>query len=78
MDEDIRAELDTEVLVPLWPNAGRIMRKGRNSTYRGAQKGDIPTVMIGGARRVPVAWLREICGLPPVPAHKIDMEAKAA
>lgn len=66
MDDKFRKELDTQLLVPLWPNAGKLIGKGRNSTYRAAQRGDIPTVMIGGARRVRVTWLREIAGLPPL------------
>jgi hypothetical protein len=56
---------DTEVepkFIPLWPDAGQQAGLGRNSTYKAADRGDIPTVRFGGRRMVPVAKWKEITG----------------
>ncbi len=46
------------------PEAGKLFfGLGRNSAYLAAQKGDIPTIKIGGRVMVPVAPLAEKLGL---------------
>jgi excisionase family DNA binding protein len=43
--------------------AGRALGIGRNAAYAAAKRGDIPTVRIGGAIRVPTAPIRRMLGL---------------
>jgi hypothetical protein len=49
--------------VPLWPDAGKMIGIGRASTYKAAQRGDIPTIRIGGALRVPKRKLLRMLGV---------------
>ena len=43
------------------PDAGRIyFGLSRNTSYRAAERGDIPTIRIGRLLRVPIAALEEI------------------
>jgi len=48
------------VAVPLWPDAGRALGLGKNSTYAAAQRKEIPTLEFGRLKRVPLAWLNRI------------------
>jgi hypothetical protein len=48
--------------VPLWPDAGQMIGIGRASTYKAAQRGDIPTIRIGGSLRVPKRKLLKMLG----------------
>lgn len=51
------------------PAAGRTyFGIGKNASYRAADRGDIPTIRVGGRRFVPVAAVRRIVGLDPVAA----------
>ena len=52
--------------MPIWPDAGRILGyTNRNSAYRAAQSGYLPTVRISARRLVvPTAALRQMLGLP--------------
>ena len=34
--------------MPLWPDAGNLLGLSRGATYQAAQRGDIPTIRIGG------------------------------
>jgi hypothetical protein len=43
--------------------AGQALGVGRNAAYAAAKRGDIPTIRIGGAIRVPTAPLRRMLGL---------------
>jgi excisionase family DNA binding protein len=43
--------------------AGRALGIGRNAAYAAVKRGDIPTLKIGGAIRVPAAPLRRMLGL---------------
>ncbi len=43
--------------------AGQALGVGRNAAYAAAKRGDIPTIRIGGAIRVPTAPLRKMLGL---------------
>lgn len=43
------------------PTAGKkYFDLGRNASYRAARRGEIPTVKIGGKRRVPIVALKKI------------------
>jgi Helix-turn-helix domain len=61
MDDDIRKAL-TGLTVPVVV-AGRALGLGRNAAYAAAKRGEIPSVKIGGAIRVPTAPLRRLLGL---------------
>lgn len=50
-------------ITPLWPDVGRVLGLGRSATYAAAQRGEIPTLRIGGRRVVPTALLRRMLGL---------------
>jgi hypothetical protein len=60
---DIEKKLRENVVLPLWPDTGRALRLGRNSTYSAAEKGDIETISFGRLKRVPTSWLRKKLGL---------------
>ncbi|MCK1679549.1 DNA-binding protein [Bradyrhizobium sp. 147] len=48
------------------PDVGRICYDlSRNASYAAAQKGDIPTIKVGGRLKVPTAILRRQLGLDP-------------
>ena len=74
--KDLKDQLDEELMVPLWPVAGRVLGTGRDATYAGAQKGDIPAVRIGRSWRVPTTWLKKVSGLPEGAVS--ETEARAA
>jgi excisionase family DNA binding protein len=44
----------------LWPEAGRALGLGRNSTYDAAARGEIPTIRFGKLIRVPVKALERL------------------
>ena len=62
MDE-IRKALTEDLVVPLWPIAGKALGLKRGATYSGAAKGDIPTINVGKLKKVSTAWLRRKVGL---------------
>ena len=68
--KDLKDQLDEELMVPLWPVAGRVLGTGRDATYAGAQNGDIPAVRIGRSWRVPTTWLRKVSGLAVEPSSE--------
>ena len=45
------------------PLAGRVLGIGKNAAYKACKAGDIPSIKVGGQRRVPTAKLREMLGL---------------
>jgi len=47
------------------PEAGRMLGIGRNAAYAAAARGEIPTLRLGHAIRVPLARLHALVGLPP-------------
>ena len=50
---------DTQKLaLDLWPDVGKALGLGRNSTYEAARRGDIPTIRIGRRILVPRAALQ--------------------
>ena len=50
-------------LIPLWPDAGQMAGLSRGSTYKAADRGDIPTVRIGNLRKVPIRKWRRMLGI---------------
>jgi hypothetical protein len=58
-------KLTENVVVPLWPDAGKMLMLSRNATCEAAKEGRIATVGIGKLKRVPTAWLRQKLGLAP-------------
>ncbi len=58
MDTQIKEAL-AGLTVPV-PVAGKALGLGKNAAYRAAKRGEIPTVKIGGAIRVPTAALRRL------------------
>ncbi|WP_342111727.1 DNA-binding protein [Methylobacterium sp. SI9] len=65
MSEDIIAVLTNPTVdVQL---AGRVLGVGKNAAYKAVGNGTIPTITVGGRKRVPTAKLREMLGLPAQP-----------
>ncbi len=57
----------------LWPTAGQALGLGRSATYAAAERGEIPTIRVGGRILVPTAALRRLLHLdhvPPAGSHK--------
>ena len=46
-----------KLALDLWPDTGKALGLGRNSTYEAARRGDIPTIKIGRRILVPKAAL---------------------
>lgn len=61
--DELKRALKENLVVPVWPHAGKALRLSRNPTYEAAKRGDIPTIKIGGAIRVPTAFLRKMLGI---------------
>jgi hypothetical protein len=62
MDDELKKALFGSTAVKL-PVAGRALGLGRQAAYAAAKRGEIPTIRIGGAIRVPTAPLRRMLGL---------------
>jgi hypothetical protein len=56
---EIAKLLNENVVLPLWPETGKVLGLRRGSTYAAARSGDIKTIKIGRLLRVPTAWLRQ-------------------
>lgn len=61
--DELKRALIEELTVPVWPHAGKAFGLSRNPAYEAAKRGDIPTIRIGGAIRVPTAFLRKMLGI---------------
>ena len=61
--DDFRKILDENVVLPLWPETGRLLHLGRGATYAAAERGEIETVDFGRLKRVPTSWIRRKLGL---------------
>lgn len=55
--------------------AGRVLGVGKNATYRAVSNGTIPTITVGGRKRVPTSKLREMLGLPLQPPSSMPSAA---
>jgi hypothetical protein len=42
------------------PTTAKILRKGRNQTYKAVHDGEIPSTRIGNSIIIPTAWIREV------------------
>jgi excisionase family DNA binding protein len=63
--DEIRRALQEQLTVPVWPTAAGALGLSRNPTYEAVRRGDIPSIRVGGAIRVPAAALRQMLGLDP-------------
>ncbi len=54
---------DEQPTMKLWPEVGEALRLKRSATYAAAQRGQIPTIRIGGKVLVPTACLRRMLQL---------------
>ncbi len=54
---------DEQPTVPLWPTTGQALGLGRSATYAAAERGEIPTIRLGGRIIVPTAALRQLLQL---------------
>jgi hypothetical protein len=58
MDEFAKM-LKENVVLPLWPETGRVLGLSRGATYAAAKTGDIKTIRLGRLLKVPCGWLRQ-------------------
>jgi hypothetical protein len=61
--DDFAKLLKENAVLPLWPEAGRVLGLRRGATYAAARSGDIKTIRLGRLLKVPTAWLRQKLGL---------------
>jgi hypothetical protein len=61
--EEIKADVASELVVPLWPHAGRIYGLGRCPTYAAAKAGEIETVRLGKLIKAVTAPMRKRLGM---------------
>ena len=57
---EIISEIRSNLVVPLWPHAGKALGLSRGSTYSAAERGEIPTIKIGRLLRVPTRALEQM------------------
>ena len=61
--DDFAKLLKGNAVLPLWPEAGKVLGLKRGVTYEAARSGEIRTIRIGRLYKVPTAWLRQKLGL---------------
>jgi hypothetical protein len=54
---------DERPTLPVWPDTGQALGLSRSATYDAVNRGDIPTLRIGGRILVPTAGLRRLLHL---------------
>jgi hypothetical protein len=54
---------DERLTYDLWPEFGKLLGLGRTSTYKAAQRGEIPTINVGGSKKVPKKKAHEKFGI---------------
>jgi excisionase family DNA binding protein len=57
---EIINEIRSNLVVPLWPHAGKALGLSRGSTYAAAARNEIPTVKFGRLLRVPTRALEQM------------------
>ena len=62
---DLKKTLEEELTVPVWPTAGAALGLSRGPTYEAIRRGDIPSIRVGRAIRVPTAALRVMLQIEP-------------
>jgi len=55
--------LDENLVIPLWPETGKILKLKRGATYAAARRGEIETISVGRLQRVSTAWLKRKLGI---------------
>jgi hypothetical protein len=55
--------LDENVVLPLWPETGKLLKLKRGATYAAARRGEIQTIPVGRLHRVSTAWLKRKLGI---------------
>jgi hypothetical protein len=61
---EIEKLLNENVVLPLWPETGKVvLGLSRGATYSAAKNGDIKTIPFGRLQKVPTAWLKAKLGL---------------
>ena len=53
--QDIKAAIETELTVPVWPHVGRVLGLSRNSVYEAVQRGEIETIRVTASHVARVA-----------------------
>jgi hypothetical protein len=48
------------LVAPLWPDTGKALGLSRNATYDAANRGEIPTVVFGRLKKVPMWFFRQL------------------
>lgn len=61
--QDLLARTRQLTVVPVWPDAARLLGVGRTAAYEAARSGQIPTIRIGRKILVPVARLFRLLGI---------------
>lgn len=61
-DPQTLAEVRHLAAIKPWPTTGRLMSLGKNATYQGIARGEIPSIRVGGAIRVPIPALLRLLG----------------
>jgi len=60
---DLLTELRGKTTVPIWPDAARALGLSRNSAYKAAADGSLPTLRFGKRLVVPVPKLLAMLGV---------------
>jgi hypothetical protein len=60
---ELRKLLEENVVLPLWPETGKLLKLKRGATYAAERRGEIQTIALGRLKRVPTAWLRAKLGI---------------
>jgi hypothetical protein len=60
---EIHRLLDENLVLPLWPETGKILNLKRGSTYAAAERGDIEMIEIGRLKCVSTSWLKKKLGI---------------
>ena len=74
-EQELKAAIAERLTVPVWPHAGMALGLSKNPTYEAAKRGDIPTIRIGGAIRVPTAALRRMLEIDSSSANPVGKAA---
>jgi hypothetical protein len=61
--DDITRLLNENLVLPLWPEAGKALGLRRGATYAAARNGDIKVLPFGRLKKVPTSWLKAKLGL---------------
>lgn len=74
-EKDVLAAIREQLTVLLYPHAAKALGISRNLAYDAAKKGELQTIRIGGAIRVPTAPLRKLLGIEPASVEVVSGKA---